>query len=69
MSEKTLGLGSRRIKGDEKMLKEATNLYSAGRRERPSGTANEQWTRVPRTDSTSFLENLWPSVHDWSFER
>ena len=41
----------------------------AGRRERPSGSANEQWTSVPKTDSASFLENFLPTVHGSSLER
>ena len=57
-SERTLGLGVLRTKGDEEKLKEAVNRDKAGRRERPSGTAKEQWTSVPKTDSASFLENF-----------
>ena len=42
MSERTLGLGNRQMKGEEEPLKEETNLYKDGRRERSSGTAKEQ---------------------------
>ena len=69
MSVRTLGLGDLRMKGDDKKLKEAAKREMAGRRERPSGKAREQWTRVPRRDSTSFCKNLWPGVHGSSLER
>jgi hypothetical protein len=58
ISVKTLGLGDFRMKGDERKLKEAAKREIEGRWERPSGNANEQCTRVPKTDSTSFLENF-----------
>jgi hypothetical protein len=68
-SIRTLGLGDLCIKGDEIKLKDAVKREMEGRCERPSGTANEQCTRVPRTDSASFLENFWPSRHGFSFDK
>ena len=64
-----LALGVLRIKGDDKKLKEEAKRDKDGRRERLSGTAREQWTRVPRTDSTSFLANLRSFCHGSSFSR
>lgn len=58
ISEKTPGVGVLRTKGDEKKLKDATKQEREGKCERPSGTASEQCTRVPTTDSTSFFENF-----------
>jgi hypothetical protein len=42
MSVRTLGLGVRRMKGDDAKLKEAAKREREGRCERPSGIANEQ---------------------------
>ena len=58
ISEQTLRLGVFRVKGDVAKSKEAANREMDGNRERPSGTAREQCTRVPRIDSVSFLENF-----------
>ena len=58
MSVRTLGLGVLRMKGEDKKLKDVANRDKEGSRERPSGTAKEQWTRVPRTDSTLGQGNL-----------
>ena len=58
MSARTHGLGVLRTKGDERKLKEATKRERDGKCERLLGTASEQWTRVPTTDSASFLENF-----------
>ena len=69
MSVRTPELGVLRTKGDEKKLKEATKREREGKCERPSGTASEQWTRVPTTNSTSFFENFWPADHGSSFSR
>ena len=69
ISERTRGLGVLRTKGEERKLKEAAKREREGRCERPSGTASEQWTRVPTTDSTSFLENFCPVDHGSSFCR
>jgi hypothetical protein len=63
MSVKTLGLGDLRIKGDERKLNDAVKREIEGRCERLLGIAREQCTSVPKTDSTSFLENFWPSCH------
>ena len=69
MSARTHWLGILRTKGNERKLKEAAKQEREGRCEHPSGTANEQWTRVPTTDSTSFLENFCPTNHSSSFSR
>jgi hypothetical protein len=58
MSVRTLGLGVFRMKGEDRKLKEAAKREREGRCERPSGTASEQWTRVPKTDSTVLLHEL-----------
>ena len=69
ISVKTAELGDFLAKGDDAKLKDAAKREKEGKCERPSGRASEQCTRVPRTDSTSFLENLWLADHDWIFER
>ena len=40
-----------------------------GKCERPTGKASEQWTKVPRSDSASFLVNLWSGVQGSSLDR
>ena len=69
MSVRTLALGVLRMKGDDRKLKEEAKRDRDGSRERPSGTAREQWTRVPKTDSTSFLANLRSFCHGSSFSK
>ena len=69
MSVRMLGLGDLRTKGEEKWLKEEVNREIAGRREQPSGSAREQWTRVPNTDSVSFFENFWPGIQSSYLDR
>ena len=69
MSVRTLRLGDLRTKGEEKWLKEEANWEIAGKWERPSGSAREQWTRVPNTDSVSFFENFWPGIQSSNLDR
>jgi len=69
MSDRTLELGVFRIKEDEEKLKDAAKRDKEGSRDRPSGTAKEQWTSVPSTDSVSFLENFDPTIHVSSFAK
>lgn len=57
------------MKGDDAKLNEEVKREIAGRRDRPSGTASEQCTRVPRTDSASFFENFRPTVHGASLSK
>ncbi|KAJ6557165.1 hypothetical protein B0H10DRAFT_2201431 [Mycena sp. CBHHK59/15] len=54
MSSRTVALGVRRVKVDALRENYAANLDMAGRRERPSGTAREQWTSVPSTEVSFF---------------
>ena len=63
MSDKTAELGDFLAKGDDEKLKDAARREKEGKCDRPSGRASEQCTRVPRTDSTSFLENFWVADH------
>ena len=58
ISVMTLGFGALRTKEEDKKLNDAAKREIDGRCERPSGNAREQWTRVPRMDSTSFLMNF-----------
>ena len=66
---RTLELGVLQMKGEEKWLKEVVNLDIAGKCEHPLGSAREQWTKVPRTDSVSFLENFWPGTQSSSLDK
>lgn len=56
-----------RMWGDVAPLKDATKRHSAGRRDRPSGMARQQWTKVPRRFCDSRSVNLSPWVHGRSF--
>ena len=69
MSVRMLGLGDLWTKGEEKWLKEDANREIAGKWERPSGSAREQWTKVPKMDSVSFLENFWPGVQNFNLDK
>ena len=69
ISDRTLELGVLCVKGDEAWLKELVKCESEGRHDLPSGMAKEQWTRVLRIDSVSFLENFWLHVQGSNLER
>jgi hypothetical protein len=67
MSSMTVEFGVRRENGEELWGKEEVNLEIAGRRERPSGRASEQWTNVPKTDSASLHVKVAPVVQEDNF--
>jgi hypothetical protein len=58
-----------RTKSERAPVKEAEKREIDGRRDRPSGTASEQCTRVPRMDSVSLRVNLLSPSHGFSFSR
>lgn len=62
----TVAFGVRREKGVSSGKDEAKR-ESAGRRDRPSGIAREQCTKVPRMDSASFRVIFFEGVQASSF--
>lgn len=63
ISLSTLRFGFRREKGLVRPGgKDEAKRERAGRRDLPSGSANAQCTRVPRTDSASCWVNEWSSI-------
>jgi hypothetical protein len=62
ISVRTLIFGSLRRNGEDELSKEVMKRDKDGKRDRPSGKAREQCTKVPKTDWASRKVNLLPGT-------